>query len=67
MMIFSSLQPLNARLRRAIRDLEAAVMRPLYPLLFDPQTAGVSLPSVPAACAQVASRNSAAPATRMRQ
>ena len=38
--IFSSLQPQNVRLRRAIRNLDAAARHPLYPLLFDPQTAG---------------------------
>ena len=46
--IFSSLQPENLRLRRAIRDLELVSKLPLYPMLFDPQTAGgllVSLPS----------------------
>jgi len=45
--IFSSLQPQNVRLRRAIRDPEAAARHPLYPLLFDPQTAGGLLASVP--------------------
>jgi selenide,water dikinase len=45
--IFSSLQPQNVRLRRAIRDLEAAGKHPLYPLLFDPQTAGGLLAAVP--------------------
>ena len=45
--IFSSLQPQNVRLRRAIRDLEAASRHPLYPLLFDPQTAGGLLAAVP--------------------
>lgn len=46
--VFSSLQPQNVRLRRAIRDLDAAQAMPLYPLLFDPQTAGGLLASVPA-------------------
>ena len=46
--IFSSLQPQNVRLRRAIRNLEAASASPLYPALFDPQTAGGLLASVPA-------------------
>jgi selenide,water dikinase len=50
--IFSSLQPQNVRLRRAIRNLEAAATHPLYPILFDPQTAGGLLASVPAARAQ---------------
>jgi selenide,water dikinase len=45
--IMSSLQPENLRLRRAIRDLEAAAKSPIYPLLFDPQTAGGLLASVP--------------------
>lgn len=45
--VFSSLQPQNVRLRRAIRDLERASALPLYPLLFDPQTAGGLLASVP--------------------
>ena len=46
--VFSSLQPANVRLRRAIRDLDAAQALPMYPLLFDPQTAGGLLASVPA-------------------
>jgi len=45
--IFSSLQPQNIRLRRAIRDLEQASRHERYPLLFDPQTAGGLLASVP--------------------
>jgi selenide,water dikinase len=45
--IFSSLQPQNVRLRRAIRAPEAAAKHPLYPLLFDPQTAGGLLAAVP--------------------
>ena len=45
--IFSSLQPQNVRLRRAIRNLEAAASHPLYPVLFDPQTAGGLLASLP--------------------
>jgi selenide, water dikinase len=45
--IFSSLQPQNVRLRRAIRDLPTAGRHPLYPLLFDPQTAGGLLAAVP--------------------
>jgi selenide,water dikinase len=46
--VFSSLQPQNLRLRRAVRDLAAAQALPLYPLLFDPQTAGGLLAGVPA-------------------
>jgi selenide,water dikinase len=45
--LLSSLQPQNVRLRRAIRNLDAVVISPLYPLLFDPQTAGGLLASVP--------------------
>jgi len=45
--LLSSLQPQNVRLRRAIHNLDAAVAAPLYPLLFDPQTAGGLLASVP--------------------
>jgi selenide,water dikinase len=46
--IVSSLQPQNVRLRRAIANLEAAGKDPRYPLIFDPQTAGGLLASVPA-------------------
>ena len=45
--IFSSLQPQNIRLRRAIREVEQAAADPRYPLLFDPQTAGGLLASIP--------------------
>ena len=45
--VFSSLQPANVRLRRAIRDLDGAAEHRFYPLLFDPQTAGGLLASVP--------------------
>jgi selenide,water dikinase len=47
--IVSSLQPDNVRLRRALRNGEAFAQDPRYPLLFDPQTAGGLLASVPAA------------------
>lgn len=50
--ILSSLQPANVRLRRALRNQEAAVAHPNYPLIFDPQTAGGLLASVPAGKAQ---------------
>jgi selenide, water dikinase len=50
--IFSSLQPQNVRLRRAIRDLDTASRHQLYPLLFDPQTAGGLLAAVPLAAAE---------------
>ena len=36
------------RLRRALRNQEAMVKHPRYPLIFDPQTAGGLLASVPA-------------------
>ena len=50
--VFSSLQPQNVRLRRAIRNIEAVSGHPLYPALFDPQTAGGLLASVPSSRAQ---------------
>jgi selenide, water dikinase len=50
--VFSSLQPQNVRLRRAIADLDAVAALPDYPLLFDPQTAGGLLAAVPAARAE---------------
>ena len=46
--ITSSLQGQNLRLRRAVRDLDGAGNDPRWPLLFDPQTAGGLLASVPA-------------------
>ena len=46
--IVSSLQPQNVRLRRAVANLEEAGKDPRYPLIFDPQTAGGLLASVPA-------------------
>ena len=45
--IFSSLQPQNLRLRRAIRDVETTSRDLRYPLLFDPQTSGGLLAGVP--------------------
>ncbi|GJP82688.1 hypothetical protein CLOP_g12940 [Closterium sp. NIES-67] len=45
--IFSSLQDSNLRLRRAISNYEEASTHPLTSLLFDPQTAGGLLLSVP--------------------
>ena len=45
--IFSSLQPQNLRLRRAIRNGAATAEDPRTPLLFDPQTAGGLMASVP--------------------
>jgi selenide,water dikinase len=46
--ILSSLQPQNVRLRRAIRDLTTIGQDERLPLIFDPQTAGGLLASVPA-------------------
>ncbi len=46
--ILSSLQPANVRLRRALRNQAEAIHHPAYPLIFDPQTAGGLLASVPA-------------------
>ena len=45
--IVSSLQPANVRLRRAIRNQAEFVNDPRYPLIFDPQTAGGLLATVP--------------------
>ena len=50
--ITSSLQAANVRLRRALSNQEAFVTHPRYPLIFDPQTAGGLLASVPATQAQ---------------
>ena len=50
--VFSSLQPQNVRLRRAIRNLDRVSHWAGYPLLFDPQTAGGLLASVPRANAR---------------
>ena len=47
--LLSSLQPQNVRLRRAIGNLDDVAADPLYPVVFDPQTAGGLLASVPAA------------------
>jgi len=48
----SSLQPENLRARHALRNAQAFAQHAAYPLLFDPQTAGGLLASVPAAQAQ---------------
>ena len=50
--ILSSLHPANVRLRRAIRNLNAAGKHERYPLIFDPQTSGGLLFSLPAERAQ---------------
>ena len=55
--LLSSLQPANLRLRRAVRNPEGLTERPRYRLLFDPQTAGGLLASVPAASAQACLRD----------
>ncbi|MGZ5827275.1 MAG: selenide, water dikinase SelD [Xanthobacteraceae bacterium] len=47
--IVSSMQTQNLRARRLIADLQTVRSDPRYPLLFDPQTAGGLLASVPAA------------------
>ena len=57
--IFSSLQPQNLRLARAVRwDAVGDDRRrhEVYPLLFDPQTAGGLLASVPASSADACLR-----------
>ncbi|MBE0619521.1 MAG: selenide, water dikinase SelD [Burkholderiales bacterium] len=46
--ILSSLQPANVRLRRALRNQPEALGHPRYALIFDPQTAGGLLASIPA-------------------
>lgn len=46
--IVSSLQPANVRLRHALKNQLAFVTHPRFPLIFDPQTAGGLLASVPA-------------------
>ncbi len=50
--ISSSLQPQNLRIRHAVDDTAAYARHGAYPLLFDPQTAGELLASVPAQSAQ---------------
>ena len=50
--ILSSLQPANVRLRRAIRDLDGVRQHQRYPLVFDPQTSGGLLASLPPAQAE---------------
>ncbi|MEZ5657706.1 MAG: selenide, water dikinase SelD [Burkholderiaceae bacterium] len=46
--ILSSLQPANVRLRRALRNQAEMIEHPRYRLVFDPQTAGGLLASIPA-------------------
>ncbi|HUB49590.1 MAG TPA: selenide, water dikinase SelD [Acetobacteraceae bacterium] len=45
--IVSSLQPQNVRLRRAVRDVDRFAQDERLPLIFDPQTAGGLLASIP--------------------
>ena len=45
--LLSSLQPHNVRLRRAVANVEPAASDPRFPIVFDPQTAGGLLASVP--------------------
>lgn len=52
--ITSSLQPANVRLSRAVANPSAVSGAPKYPLLFDPQTAGGMLASVPSENASAA-------------
>lgn len=54
--IASSLAPANVRLRRALRNQADFVAHPRYPLIFDPQTAGGLLATVPADRAEAAVR-----------
>ena len=46
--IFSSLQPQNLRLRRAVHEVGNVSKDRRYPLLFDPQTSGGLLAGIPA-------------------
>jgi len=54
--ITSSLQPANVRLARAVANPSQVSTAPRYPLLFDPQTAGGMLASVPSENAEAAVR-----------
>jgi len=45
--IVSTLQPQNIRCARAVANVEFGKGKPSYPLLFDPQTSGGLLASVP--------------------
>jgi selenide,water dikinase len=46
--VFSSLQPQNLRLKRAVQDADMMAGHPSFPLLFDPQTSGGLLAALPA-------------------
>ena len=58
--IVSSMQTQNAHARRLIADLQTIRGDPRYPLLFDPQTAGGLLASIPAGAAGGLHRRAAA-------
>eukprot|EP00301_Raphidiophrys_heterophryoidea_P026159 c8961_g1_i1.p1 GENE.c8961_g1_i1~~c8961_g1_i1.p1 ORF type:complete len:790 (-),score=194.73 c8961_g1_i1:83-2452(-) len=45
--VFSTLHPQNVRLKRALVNLDQVAQHPNYMLLFDPQTAGGLLASIP--------------------
>lgn len=55
--IVSSLQSANVRLRRALRNQDAMIKHPRYPLIFDPQTAEAFWPAFPLIAPTLASRN----------
>lgn len=55
--ILSTLYPDNLRSKRAISNLDAVANRPEFPLLFDPQTAGGLLASIPAERAEACLRD----------
>ena len=48
----SSLQTANIRLKRALENEKQSLGHPSYPLIFDPQTSGGLLASVPAGKAE---------------
>lgn len=50
--LLSSLHPQNLRAAKAIANLQQVAQHPLFPILFDPQTAGGLLAAVPANRAQ---------------
>ena len=50
--VMSTLQPSNLRLRRAVQNIEDVQKNLLYPLIFDPQTSGGLLASIPQARAE---------------
>ena len=54
--ILSSLHPDNLRIRRAIMNVEQAATHKCFPILFDPQTSGGLLASLPAGAAEECQR-----------